>query len=199
MRLIRRSLYSLIVGMLLAFPVMQAHADDLCPDTTKGEKALTVNNMTGLQFDIGRLNLCLQRARLLQQIDEIVKKREELRLQPAPAVEINTLGNIPKMAASMPPLPNSEAALPMAQPILAAKSTGEWKIQRIWGQGSVMQAQLVKDDVIANVKSGDTLPSGETVAELSGKGVTLDDGKQKKTLIWAGDVKAAPGAKESAQ
>jgi hypothetical protein len=48
-----------------------AHADDLCPDIAKGEKGLSVNDMADLQFDIGRLNLCLQRARLLQQIDEI--------------------------------------------------------------------------------------------------------------------------------
>jgi hypothetical protein len=185
-----------IVGLMMI--QSSARADELCPDVTKGEASLTVSDMAGLQFDIGRLNLCVQRARLLQQIDEIVKKREQIRQEPMALSPISgSMGMIPPLAAPLPPLPSEQTmkqALQKTQAsdlgVVSVKAPqGEWKIQRIWGQGQVMQAQLVKGDVIANIKRGDTLPSGEKVAELSGKGVVLDNGKGQQTLNWLEDHK----------
>lgn len=179
-----------------------AQADTLCPDMSKGESSLTAGNMADLQFDIGRLNLCLQRARLLQQIDETVKKREQLRQEPLAAPSMGTGGfaGIPPLAAALPPLPSDSKGLQNSKttasansvPVLETKITpqGEWKIQRIWGQGNVMQAQLIKGDVIANIKMGDTLPTGEKVVELSGRGIVLDDGKNRHDLSWKEDTKA---------
>lgn len=191
------------LGMMSAAPSI-GWADELCPDTTQGEKGMAVNGMADLQFDIGRLNLCLQRARLLQQIDETVRKREEIRLQPLGGVGAAGAGptdyaNIPPLSAPMPLLPGDKgspakmaeeaAPLPPAKAILPESDATEWKIQRIWGQGNVMQAQLVKGDVIANIKKGDVLPSGETVTELSGRGVTLENGKTHNVLTWLADSK----------
>jgi hypothetical protein len=111
------------------------------------------------------------------------------------------LGVIPPLAAPLPALPTDKAGIQAIQrqqaaPIAEAKviPQGEWKIQRIWGQGNVMQAQLVKGDVIANIKKGDTLPTGEKIVELSGKGVTLHDGKTQSDLGWLEDTKAHTGS-----
>jgi hypothetical protein len=202
-RMLSRRLAVMMPIMILglSFATM-ALADTLCPDMSKGESSLTAGNMADLQFDIGRLNLCLQRARLLQQIDETVKKREQLRQEPLAAPSMGTGGfaGIPPLAAALPPLPSDSRALqnnaaPRVQnsaPVLETKITpqGEWKIQRIWGQGNVMQAQLIKGDVIANIKMGDTLPTGEKVVELSGRGIVLDDGKNRQDLSWKEDTKA---------
>lgn len=189
--------YIAVMGIMMAVS-HHARADELCPDITKGESALTVSDMAGLQFDIGRLNLCVQRARLLQQIDEIVKKREQIRMEPlaAPSLGGALSGVIPPMAAPMPPLPSDKAVARAVkdnndpEPAMIAIPQGDWKIQRIWGQGQVMQAQLVKGDVIANVKRGDTLPGGDKVVELSGKGVVLENKKGQHILSWLEDQKA---------
>ena len=179
---------TLLMGLMM--PITGFAADNLCPDTAS-RKELAVNDMADVQFDIDRLGLCLQRARLLQQIDETVKKREQIRQQPLVATGnvFNTgLGGLPSMPA-IPPLSADKiaAALPggNAMPKMAAPvPLGEWKIQRIWGQGNTMQAQLVRDDVIANVKVGDILPSGERIAELSVRGVMMEHGKTRTSLGW---------------
>ena len=193
----------LIVIGLSGFSVSTAQADNLCPDTSKmGDLKLT--NGSDLQFDIDRLALCLQRAKLLQQIDETVKKREEIRQVPLGQVgSSNTSGvnNAFPSIPSMPALPDLGApppAIPRIMPVpdLPA-ATVDWKIQRIWGQGSDMQAQLAKDDMIANVKLNDTLPTGEKVSELSGRGVTLNDGKTAHSLKWLETVKKTGTATRS--
>lgn len=175
-----------------------AHADALCPDTGKSSD-LAIGNVSDLQFDIDRLGLCVQRARLLQQIDEAVKKREDLRMQPfgvsgSMGAGMGANNNVMIPAMPMPPelpaLSKATSSAPaMAQPVAAAPPAGEWKIQRIWGQGDGMQAQLVKDDVIANIKLNDILPSGERVSVLSARGITLDNGKTAKQLQWLENTK----------
>lgn len=182
-----------------------AQADQLCPDTAKASD-LTVGDVADLQYDIDRLALCVQRARLLQQIDETVKKREALRQEPfagnGPSTGLGGAGiAIPPM-----PMPSELPALQRAAtqaPAQAASpaptvAISEWKIQRIWGQGAAMQAQLAKGDVIANVKLNDLLPTGERVSELSGRGVSLDNGKMVRSLNWLGnDKKDGKGAVET--
>lgn len=174
-----------------------AMADALCPDTGKSSD-LSVGNVSDLQFDIDRLSLCVQRARLLQQIDEIVKQREDLRMQPfgvtgnSAAMNNNVMIPPMPMPPDLPSMPKTSAV--PAQPIMAAApvpamTASDWKIQRIWGQGDTMQAQLAKDDMIANVKLNDILPSGERVSVLSARGVTLDNGKTAHPLNWLENTK----------
>jgi hypothetical protein len=175
-----------------------ARADELCPDTTKA-KDLNLGNTADLQFDIDRLALCLQRAKLLQQIDETVKKREVIRQEPLGMSSNNSamgtgLGSavIPPMPApSLPSLPSMPAQTDTKTTVAtpAPVVTTEWKIRGIWGQGDGMRAQLAKGDMLANVKLGDILPSGEKVTELSARGITLDDGKTKHVLNWLETIK----------
>jgi hypothetical protein len=174
-----------------------AQADMLCPDTTK-LKDLSIGDVTDLQFDIDRLNLCLQRAKLLEELDKTVKEREQIRQQPLGATGKNGAnamgaagpfsGAIP-VIPSMPSLPSEVKAMQQAPaaPLAVVETpvlNRDWKIQRIWGQGSGMQAQLAQGDTIANVKLNDVLPNGEKIVELSARGVVLDDGKSKHSLSW---------------
>lgn len=189
MPMTRLILMAVIIG--LAGPSL-ARADMLCPDTAN-ESDLAVKDMSDVQFDIDRLELCLQRAQLLQKIDETVKKREQLRNQP-----LGLNGSMSMGSASIPPMPGlpTLSADKIAMPVIEAVKEPiipvvqqDWKIQRIWGQGSAMQSQLVRDDVIANVKVGDVLPTGERVAEVSVRGVILDSGSGRKPLVWFDNAK----------
>ncbi len=179
---------SLCLGFLTT---VTARADNLCPDTTKLAE-LSVANPGDLQFDIDRLGLCLQRAKLLEQLDESVKKREVIRLQPLGATSTLTVNNangypaIPSMP-SLPDLPKAQPAnnaVRARSPAITSADNGDWKIQRIWGQGADMQAQLAKGETIANVKINDILPDGDKIIELSARGVTLENGKTHHALSW---------------
>ena len=206
--------YALAV-LLCGLTLTTARADDLCPDNAND---MAVNDMTGLQFDIGRLNLCLQRAKLLEQIDQTVKKRELMRQEPlgmplgssgkaaslVATGDVAPFGTIPALNAALPPLPKDESALPrmasvtpktIPQAVAAtpaatpAADDVNWKIQRIWGQGEGMQAQLKRNGVIANVRKNDVLPTGEKVTDLSARGVTINSGAMHKALMWSDEAK----------
>lgn len=185
-----RAVLTAVMMTSLIWPVM-AQADVLCPDTTN-QSDLAVKSMSDVQFDIDRLGLCLERAQLLQKLDETVRKREELRLKPMGLDGNLTTGTGLGALPPMPTLSASKIAIPALEAVkepVPAIIQQDWKIQRIWGQGSGMQAQLVRDDVIANVKSGDILPTGERIAEVSVRGVILDGTSGRKPLVWFDSAK----------
>jgi hypothetical protein len=75
MRLPFQFLCILFSWVLYIVPVMAA--DDLCPQDSAAVKNVP-GDVAGVQADIDRLNLCVERAKLLKQMDDIAKQRSEV-------------------------------------------------------------------------------------------------------------------------
>ncbi len=160
------------------------------------------DSMTGVQADIDRLTLCVERAKLLRQLDEVATEREKMLdkiRNPSNPEMPGGLGGIPPLpAASLPPVGGIDTAslkpgetrvvtpgaAPMA-PTLESLAAPQWKVRKIWGQGVAMRAQLSDGKgVLVNVRTGDPLPDGPTVTSISVKGVTISQNGKAEDLSW---------------
>lgn len=202
-----RFIGAVCMTVCVLFIVAPAHADDLlCPEIDVNN-AVTPTGIAGVQADIERLNLCVERAKLLRQLDEVVVKRHEMidkaRNPSALSGGMGGMGMIPSLPVGS--LPNvsginsgsipqnlqpgevritgpGQAPLQAISPFVAGQ---EWKIRKIWGQGIGMNAQLVySGGVLLNVLKGQPLPNGMVIESISGRGVTVSQGGKITDLSW---------------
>ncbi len=209
-----RSVMLFIITILLGvMPMSIAHAaDELCPEV-EDAKHDTPNDVAGVQSDIDRLNLCVERAKLLKQLDDIAKSRADTLAKitggGTGAFPAGVGGGIlPLPAGSLSPLPvinnspikagetriNAPAGAPLSNtpdaPSVAVIPSDTWKIRKIWGQaggvsGATMKAQLSNGTgSLLNVQKGDPLPDGKVVEAVSIKGVTLSQNGKIIDLSW---------------
>jgi hypothetical protein len=181
---------------------------DLCPNATTSSSA--DNNLNDVQADIDRLGLCVERAKLLQQLDELVTKRQALltgsdssvnnlalpplplqngqlnkgqtlQINATPALDNKTVANTLNRAT--PKLGNLPT--PSMPPSSDTTTSNAWAIQRIWGQPPHIQAQLVgADKTIATVNVGEPLTDGYAVESISARGVILSRAGKLINLDW---------------
>lgn len=183
----------LLILVFFAASIASAQAADrLCPDIDT-LRAETPETMAGVQADIDRMKLCVERAQLLRQLDDIAQQRQEiLNKVTNPNAHANNFAAIP-----IPTLPVS--ALPPLQPVEVDKSQPaasvqkSWKVRKIWGQGGAMRAQLAQGDTLLNVVRGDALPDGAVVESLTVRGVTLSHNGKISDLEWEQEAASASG------
>lgn len=193
--------------LLLGFAAPAAHAaEDLCPDA-KTARSTTPGDMAGVQSDIERLTLCVERAKLLKQLDDIAKQRADT-LEKLKNPDFGKNGGISTGLGTIPPLPVSALPpidsgksdnknlkpgeirihAPTGKPLddaLTSLTPGEWKVRKIWGQGAAMHAQLTDGrGTLVNVVKGDPLPDGPVVETISVKGVSISQGGKITDLSW---------------
>ncbi|MDB5478870.1 MAG: hypothetical protein JWM96_1365 [Alphaproteobacteria bacterium] len=200
-----------IALFLVLAPHVRA-ADTLCPDVDEARRTMP-GDVAGVQADIDRLNLCVERARLLKQLDDIAQARGETlkKITASPdsfsSQSSPNMGGIPAMPmAALPELPQGksiegkpievrpgEVKIQKAAPnplgdapkTPEAKPGGSWKLRKIWGQGATMHAQLSDNSgILLNVIKGDPLPDGAVVENLSVKGVTISQNGKISDLPW---------------
>jgi hypothetical protein len=192
--------------------------DTLCP-TMDEVKNKTPGTLADIQDDIDRLTLCIERARLLEQLDGIGTAREKMLTESlekaaGPGGLSIPIDQIPALTAGqLPGVPGIDiknlkpgdiqvdgaAADPFASVAAeAVKKEAEWQVRKIWGQGGTMRAQLTQGDgVLVNVTSGDPLPDGTKIDTLSVKGVTVSRNGKVSELTWeqiaeGADVRTTP-------
>lgn len=172
------------LALLLYAPFVMAE-DRLCPDI-ETLRTQTPDTMTGVQADIDRMKLCVERAKLLRQLDDIAKQRQDILKK---VTKQDSGASMPAMLVPIPSL--SASALPTleraaeAEQIVPVQSQPSWSVRKIWGQGGEMRAQLSDGTgVLLNVAQGDVLPDGALVEKLSVKGVTLSTGGKSRDLTW---------------
>jgi hypothetical protein len=158
-------------ALLLSFlNITSSHAaDDLCP-----QDSATIKNapgdVAGVQADIDRLNLCVERAKLLKQLDDISKQRADtLNKIKDPVGSALSGGNMAGGVSGIAPLPinalpdlpaiktpvdikpgetriHGSTISPFGDEIKAATEAPKkpsWKIRKIWGQaGGVAGATM---------------------------------------------------------
>lgn len=149
----------LIALLLTVSPVIAHAADELCPDVADA-KSKSPGSVAGVQEDIDRLTLCVERAKLLKQLDDLAVQRDDMLTKITdPALSLSggiaVPSTIPGMSGtSLPALPTDKSGLspagakpgdmritgaagnPLANaaPAPMLTSTGSWKVRKIWGQ-----------------------------------------------------------------
>ena len=165
--------------------VTTVHAQDrLCPDVDQ-LIANSPETMLSVQSDINRIRLCVERATLLKQLDEIVLQRKEI-LQKVQSPQLSHSN----FSVPIPQLPIDaldELKETPGSHVLVTKLTNSetWSIRKIWGQNQSMSAQLVNSaGKLLNIIRGDSLPNGAIVESITAVGVTVSLNGDTKTLEW---------------
>ncbi len=169
------------------------------------------DDLAKLQEDIDRFTLCVQRAQLLERLNETALKSEaaaDLALGLAgsvpgiPDAQTNGLAPLPasalagadvspldttKQGAPVPDDSKASTPAPQAEPEPAEPPSAPWTIREIYGSGPDIQAKLLSPEGDENrVREGSKLPDGKgTVVRITPTGVTVRIGSDTKELNWA--------------
>jgi len=177
---------------------------DPCP-TPKAAMANDPDDLAKVQEDIDRFSLCVQRAQLLERLNDSALKSASA-TDAALGLSMGGAGMgvpMPGVTPGMPPLPaaamgdNNSAPVSEITPTVSEENDvpetvaeapkATWVIREIFGSSVDMQARLISpegDEV--KVKTGSRLPDGAAVTSISPSGVSIRVGKDVKTLVWAG-------------
>lgn len=173
---------------------------DPCPNL-RGAMEQSPDDLSKVQSDIDRFTLCVQRAQLLERLNESAIKSVEQTDAALGLGSLNGMGGVlPTGPVAMPPLPSgalggadvtpvaTETTEPAqdAEPIIKAPEPA-WLIREVFGPAVNMEARLLSpegDEV--KVKKGTRLPDASVVMSITPEGVTLRSAKGVKTLEWAG-------------
>ncbi len=159
-------------------------AGDPCPEPKQALEN-TPNDLKNIQEDITRFTLCLQRAQLLNRLNDLAKENldtinttfddkvtglmEAVEPPQMPQIAMPAAPSIP----SVEPLSEdggeedatTSTPMPMAQPAPSLPNS-TWMIREVTGRGGELVAILVDDqDNLTQVKSGETLPDSDMVVE----------------------------------
>ncbi len=170
--------------------------DVLCPEPSNIATTAPAD-LAQVQSDIDRLALCVERAKLLSELDKSIDDREK---DSKSNSMLDALQPLTPQASDVSRVMQQQnlgiAPVPVAQPFTqdtaqdeepaAEEAVPEWKIRRIWGARGNTKAQLVKDNgIVATVVKNDVLPDGYVVVELSTIGVTVRKKGKSKELEWS--------------
>lgn len=184
-------------------------AADPCP-APKEALDSTPDDLAKVQEEIDRFTLCVQRAQLVERLNEsAIKNLQANDAALGLAVPATTPG-MPEMmppgmagaqragfpalpanalaGADVSPLPPTNVSIaPVEEEEEKEREIKEWTIREIFGSGSSVQAKLLSpegDEVRA--RSGMKLPDGKTtVVRITPAGVTVRIGKATKVLEWS--------------
>lgn len=172
-------------------------APDPCP-VPKTLAQESPPDMASVQADIDILSLCVERAKLLEQLNVLVQEMDGS----IPAVipsDLNSFDPLKAVDAELFELPKgtetnlpSKGAEPSKEIIIEEApeavpvQTEAWLVRKIGGnQTDGIQAELKNiDGGIVRVKKGDTLLDGHYVRDVSIMGVVLEKAGKVSTLGW---------------
>lgn len=211
---VRVFLFGLLSLFFIAAAPARAEEETLCPDIDVMKKT-SPGDMAGVQADIERLNLCVERAKLLKQLDDVIKAREET-LKKITNPDADLTGSLTTGVNGIPPLPigalpplkaetpknlkpgevrvTQAAGNAFDQGAPQATVAPAWQIRKIWGQGAGMRAQIADKEsgTILNVIKGDSLPDGGVIETISVKGVAVSRNGKITDLSWEQLTEQAP-------
>lgn len=162
---------------------------DPCP-LPATEMAKTPDDLAKIQSDIDRYSLCMERASLLQRLNDVAMENQK-KLQEAngglsadnPGMNLDDLPDFDEQKQQV------QNALDV-EPVLLSRGkeeppSNEWQIVKVSGSSGGLSAQLGKSDgTLVNVKPGEELPDGSTVNSVSATSVKITQDGENKTLKW---------------
>ncbi len=170
--------YFLAVMIFLMSPTLVKAAEVLCPDP-QVEAMVVPSDLARVQEDIDRLSLCVERSKLLQELNELASEKF--------SNNSALLGNpTPIDMKMLQPISAAEIEENIA-PVLNQKplqNTSQWFVRRVWGKDGQLQAQLITSEgMLATVKKGEQLSDGSKVQEISIRGVEVKNKKGKVIVL----------------
>lgn len=160
---------------------------DPCPVPVV-EMAKTPDDLAKVQADIDRYTLCVERAQLLQRLNDLAIENQE-------KLTGGESGGLSSDNPGMMLAPGEFAA--KRDEILGAgdlsgmmgesqpSSPEGWVILSVFGSSDGLQARLGQSNgELAQVRQGDTLYDGAVVQSITSTGVTLDVEGEKEVLKW---------------
>lgn len=181
---------------------------DPCP-APKDAIASSPDDLAKVQEEIDRFTLCVQRAQLLERLNETALKSEmatdaalglgggsidavpdasESGLAPLPASALAGADVSPTSGSTGADVPETEKAEePSATPVIEAPKDTPWTIREVFGSGAAMKAKLLSPDGDeVRLGEGASLPDGKgTIVRITPSGVTVRMGGSTKDLDWA--------------
>ena len=189
----------------LAVTPMMAMAQDAdpCPQIIQDSQSAP-DDLARVQSDIERYTLCVQRAVLLQRLNDVAQAGAE---QVSPSFNIDNIEGLPysrddieEMIANLQEREAKAAELIEAAvkqqetgvsvegavgEIAAAKSKDTYKISEVFGSGGGLSARLVDNEGNpVTVKVGDQLPDGSTVVVVRINSVAVVKDEKQQVLEW---------------
>lgn len=165
---------------------------DPCP-MPSDELARAPDDLAKVQADIDRYTLCMERAQLLQRLNDVAMENQE-KLNQSSGVGSSNPGmqlggtNAPSMEdmrAQIMGSVNSQLLEGGGAQQPAPPSSDEWMIIRVLGASGGLSAQIGKTDgTLARVREGDTLPDGSSVNSVSATSVSITQDGKRKELRW---------------
>jgi hypothetical protein len=151
---------------------------DPCPEPRQA-LGNTPNDLKKIQEDITRFNLCLQRAQLLNRLNQLAAENLETINSTLDEKLMGVVGNVempelPPMPVEAPPLPvnanngGAPSGQQTAQQLVPAPMavSPTWSVREVTGRGGDLTAVLVDGmDNLVRVKRGDKLPETETIVQ----------------------------------
>ena len=187
-------------GKTQAASAISSGFKDPCP-LPSAEMAQAPDDLAKIQSDIDRYTLCMERAQLLQRLNDVAMENQE-KLNAAngvlpagmgesnPGMQLDAMPSFAQQRDAMLASVN-EGDLNVPPPPPADDKT--WYIVKIMGGGANLTAQLSKaDGPLAQGRTGDTLSDGARVESVSATSVTLMQDGESKTLSWRENTAAAP-------
>lgn len=168
---------------------------DPCP-MPSAEMAQAPDDLARIQSDIDRYTLCMERAQLLQRLNDVAVENQE-KLNEANGISTSDVStgnpgmqlgnNLPSFEEQREKIMGSVSASDVGAPPVEAPPVddGEWFITKILGSGSGLSAQVAQTDgTLAQVKAGDTLPDGTRIDAVSATSVMTTQEGESKALRW---------------
>jgi len=168
--------------------------DDPCPEPRQALQN-TPNDLRDIQSDITRFTLCLQRAQLLNRLNDLAKDNletinsalDESMTEFMETVEMPAMPAMPQASVSAPapvPMPQMNAVAQQSSPTVS-NNYSMWSVREVLGRQSNLTAVLVDPmDNIVRVKKGDELPDGAIVNSVNATGVVVRNNAGQVNLDW---------------
>jgi type IV pilus biogenesis protein PilP len=133
----------------------------------------TPNDLAKIQADIDRYALCVERAQLLQRLNNLALENGQNMTGMNPGFMLDH-GKLAISGKDLGTEEEQEKDVP-----------DEWQVLEIYGTLGKLQAKVMKAGIIIQVAEGEDLPGGKTVAAISPNQVTvMDGGKGPVNLDW---------------
>lgn len=176
----------------------QQLSSDPCPQIMEAAKQ-SPGDLAAVQADIERYTLCVQRAVLLQRLNELASKNEQ---DMSPAFSLDNIEGLPYgreeieqmvtnlrareqevndlIASNVPDAPQQTN-----QSESAVKKGPSYVVSELMGSGGDMKARITDSDQVPyTVSVGDSLPDDSTVVSISATGVVVVKDSKQTTLSW---------------
>lgn len=199
---------SLLLALSVTPALAQVSGDILCPSPEQAAKNAP-KNLSDVQADIERFNLCVERAKLLNELNNLSKKNDDDILNRNSNAPFAGTGPAASQSGGLPPLPglsvggsnnidtssiqpvdegdivSIQDALTPPKPRTASRQQPNWALRNVYGSSGTLNAELVSSDGdVAIVAQGDTLADGSTVKRVSALGVVITRNGKDIPVNW---------------